>query len=110
MENCDLTCRKEGLLRLVPCPNKPYCFKVELDLPTQKRFLGSLDTSGGGTFTTTRKAEHIFRKTNSFGLNFELQCFLSIDQFGIEKAREFRRVQDVQQNLFNQNSQLKKVS
>lgn len=56
---------------LVPTKNHTI-FNVKLNLPFQSRFIGMLDVTGDGTFTTNRKPEHIFRKNNSLGLNYSL--------------------------------------
>jgi hypothetical protein len=45
---------------------------VKLSLDFQTRFIGTLDTSSEGKFLTDRKEKHLFRKTNSLGLNEEL--------------------------------------
>lgn len=143
MQNYNNTSKKESLLRLIPINNKPYIYQVELDLPMQKRFIGQLDFAGEGTFTTKRKEKHLFRKTNSLGLNyallnnsqinfkwividfegsklvttreyfkihgkhfqftnkaFELQVFLPIEEFGVNRAREFEKVRGIQSELF----------
>ncbi len=49
-----------------------HLFKVKLNLDFQTRYIGTLDISGQGTFFTERKEKHIFRRTNSVGLNGEL--------------------------------------
>ena len=58
-------------LELVPTKH-PYLFRVKVNLDFESRFIGSLDTSGEGKFITNRKVKHLFRKTNSLGLNEEL--------------------------------------
>lgn len=144
MQNYNNAQTKESLLTIVPIENKPYCYQVELDLPMQRRYIGKIDTGGDGdTFFTKRKQKHIFKKTNSLGLNyallnspyikykwividfegrklvtsrayfntygkqfqfsqkdFELQVFLPIDEFGIDKARAFEKAKVIQQDLF----------
>ena len=49
-----------------------HIFRVKLILELQTRYIGTLDTSGEGKFLTDRKEKHLFRKTNSLGLNEEL--------------------------------------
>jgi len=63
--------KDKKLLELTPTKH-PYLFKVRLNLDFQTRFIGTLDTSGQGTFFTERKEKHLFRKTNSLGLNEKL--------------------------------------
>ncbi len=65
---------------LVPIPTKhPHIFKVQLKLEFQTRYIGTLDTSGEGKFLTDRKAKHLFKKTNSLGLNETLLTSPEID-------------------------------
>lgn len=59
------------LLELLPTKHS-YLFRVKLNLDFQTRYIGTLDTSGEGKFITERKGKHLFRKTNSLGLNEEL--------------------------------------
>ena len=130
-------------ITLIPT-SQPNIFDIKLDLSFQSRFIGKLDTAGDGTFLTTRKPEHLFKKTNSIGINysllvddkipfkwividyehhklvtsrnyfltfgkcfkfgnqgFELQCFLPLVLFGIDKARYFESQRTIQQNLFS---------
>lgn len=130
------------LLELIPT-KYPSVFKVQLNLEMQTRYIGKVDTAGDGTFLTARKPKHLFKKTNSLGINyslltdetisfrwividyeghklvtsrlymlthgkcfkfgsqgFELQCFLPVDEFGLNKAREFEARQVIQENLF----------
>jgi hypothetical protein len=49
-----------------------HVFNVKLNLENQSRFIGKLDTAGEGTFYTTRTLKHLFRKTNSLGINYSL--------------------------------------
>ncbi|MBK7105809.1 MAG: hypothetical protein IPH62_11050 [Ignavibacteriae bacterium] len=49
----------------------PQQKKVKLNLDMQSRYIGFLDTSKS-TFITTRKKTHLFRRTNSIGLNANL--------------------------------------
>lgn len=49
-----------------------HIFRVKLNLEFQTRYIGTLDTSNGGKFITERKEKHLFRKTNSLGVNDEL--------------------------------------
>lgn len=52
--------------------DSPSLYKVKLNLTFETRFIGTLDSSGDGTFTTQRKAQHLFRKLNALGINQEL--------------------------------------
>lgn len=49
-----------------------HLFRVKLNLGFETRYIGTLDRSGEGKFLTDRKRKHLFRKTNSLGLNEEL--------------------------------------
>lgn len=49
-----------------------HVFNVKLNLEQQSRFIGEIDTSGEGTFLTVRTLKHLFRKTNSLGINYSL--------------------------------------
>jgi len=54
-------------------PNKhPHIYQVQLNLEHQTRYIGKIDTAGEGTFITSRSEKHLFRKTNSLGLNYAL--------------------------------------
>ena len=129
-------------IELIPTGN-PCIFNVQLKLDFQSRFIGKLDTSGDGTFSTVRKPQHLFKKLNAIGINysllvddkipfkwiiidyqchklvtsrnyfltfgkcfkfqnqgFELQCFLPLDLFGIDKVRYFEAQRTIQQDLF----------
>lgn len=130
--------------QIILVPTKQHnIFNVKLNLPFQSRFIGRLDVTGQGTFTTSRKPEHLFRKNNSLGINYslltdnniffkwiviqfenhslvtsrdyflkfgkcfkfqnsgsELQVFLPLSEFGIEKARYYEAKRLIQQNLF----------
>ena len=60
------------LLRLVQLQSKKK-FKVLLSLPSGERKIGFLDLSQPeGIFLTYRTRAHLFRKTNSLGLNYQL--------------------------------------
>lgn len=50
----------------------PYIKKVILNLNGKSREIGKLDSAGQGTFTTSRKPSHLFKKNNSLGLSFNL--------------------------------------
>lgn len=52
--------------------NQPDVYQVQLSLEFENRYIGKLDVSGEGTFTTSRKPQHIFRKNNSLGINYSL--------------------------------------
>ena len=49
-----------------------HVFNVKLHLEFQSRYIGKIDTSGEGTFLTVRTLKHLFRKTNSLGINYAL--------------------------------------
>jgi hypothetical protein len=128
------------LLELLPTKHS-HLFKVKLNLEFQTRFIGILDTSGEGKFLTTRKGKHLFRKTNSLGLNeellsspdihfkyitidfegtilnttrmyfkthsklftfsqFEKQYFLPLQEFGLNKTKEYEYSLGTQLSLF----------
>lgn len=134
--------KNNKLIGLIPTKYRSV-FNVQLNLESQTRYIGKIDTAGEGTFLTNRKAKHLFKKTHSLGVNhsllvdesipfkwivinyerrklvtsrlyvlthgkcfqfgnkgFELQCFLPLDSFGIQKAREFEAAQTL--NLFGQ--------
>jgi len=59
------------LLELIPTKHS-YLFRIKLNLDFQTRCIGTLDSSGQGTFFTERKEKHLLKKTNSFGLSGEL--------------------------------------
>ena len=52
--------------------NVQHLFKIKLILPFQTRFIGTLDKSGVGTLIIHRKKEHILKKINAVGINYEL--------------------------------------
>jgi hypothetical protein len=58
-------------IELLPTKDS-YVFKVKLMLQYESRFIGELNTSGEGTFTTKRKNSQLFRKLNALGINHEL--------------------------------------
>ena len=58
-------------VRLIPT-RFPKVYKVELNLDLHRRFIGTLDFAGEGTFSARRALKHLHRKTNSLGLNLEL--------------------------------------
>jgi len=52
---------------------KAGVFRVFLVLKGKSCVIGKLDTSGEGTFTSTKKTEkHLFRKGKALGVNLEL--------------------------------------
>jgi hypothetical protein len=65
-------------LELIPTKHS-HLFRVKLNLEFQSRFIGTLDTSSKGKFITERKERHLFRKTNSLGLNQALLTSPEID-------------------------------
>lgn len=124
-------------------PNQPYCKRVELLINGKSRTIGKLDLAGDGTFITTKKEKHLFKKLGALGLNyqlltdtlidfediiiyyndealktkrnyflekgvvmkfggFELQCFLPLAEFGMNKAEQLKRNNEyLQANLFD---------
>lgn len=52
--------------------NSSSLYKVKLNLTFETRFIGTLDNTGDGTFTTQRNPQHLFRKLNALGINYEL--------------------------------------
>ena len=52
--------------------NSSHLYKIKLILRFQTRFIGTLDKSGEGTLIIHRKKEHILKKINAVGINFEL--------------------------------------
>ncbi len=129
-------------IELIPAKYRSV-FGVQLNLEMETRYIGKLDTSGDGTFITNRRPKHLFKKTNSVGINhkllidesipfrwividydgqklvtsrlymlthgkcfkfgsqgYELQCFLPLPEFGLNRAREFDTRQVIQENLF----------
>jgi hypothetical protein len=49
-----------------------HIFTVQLNLGFQTRYIGKIDTAGEGTFIISRSEKHLFRKTNSLGINYSL--------------------------------------
>ena len=130
------------LIELIPTKHHSV-FTVQLNLESQTRWIGKYDVAGEGTYVAQRQQKHLFRKTNSLGINhsllvdesipfkwividfegrklvttrlyflsfgkcfrfgnkgFELQCFLPLESFGINKARGFEAAQTL--NLFQE--------
>lgn len=58
-------------LKLNPTNNSKQ-FQVQLNLNFQTRYIGKLDVSGEGIFTTSRKHKHLFRIFNAIGINYQL--------------------------------------
>ena len=126
------------LIELIPTKYHSV-YNVQLNLEEQTRYIGKVDIASEGTLLTNRKEKHIFRKTNSLGINhsllvdesipfnwividfegrklvttrlyflsfgkcfrfgnkgFELQCFLPLELFGLQKAREFEASQTLE--------------
>jgi len=65
-------------LELIPTKHS-HLFKVKLNLDFHCRYIGTLDASGDGKFLTDRKEKHLYRKTNSLGLNETLLTSPVID-------------------------------
>ena len=85
----------------------PHIFNIRLNLPYQARYIGKLDTAGEGTFSTKRKDKHLFRKTNSLGINLDLLTnenlkfkWISID-FNKKKLTTSRTYYLTHSNIFN---------
>lgn len=55
-----------------------HIFQVKLNLQNQTRYIGTLNSIGDGIFFTSRNSRHLFRKTNSLGLNYSLLSSESI--------------------------------
>lgn len=64
-------CENTKLIGLIPT-KYPSVFTVKLNLEAQTRYIGKIDIAGEGTFITERKQKHLFRKTNSLGINHSL--------------------------------------
>lgn len=138
----------EALLQ-IHTTNHPTLQNVSLKLEFETRILGAIETTGEGTFITSRRAKHLFRKTKSLGFNyslltdsrfkfkfitiqyqdesgakrilettrkyflfkgkcfqfckkgFELQTFLPLSEFGLNKALQFEKGIDNQKSLFD---------
>ncbi len=52
--------------------NSQYIYSVKLNLEQQTRYIAKLNTVGDGTILIKRTAKHLFRKTNSLGVNYQL--------------------------------------
>ena len=61
----------ESNVKLIPTKN-PNRFTVQLELLSEKRYIGYLDTSGDGYFITEKQKKHLYRKFNSFGVSYNL--------------------------------------
>ena len=137
-----MQCKNNKLIGLIPT-RYPSGFTVQLNLEAETRFIGNLEITDEGTFTSTRTKKHLFRKTNSLGMSYallsdksisfkwivlkycgknlvtsrdyflkfgryfqfsgkgyETQMFLSLELFGLQKAREFEASQTLE--LFGQ--------
>lgn len=58
-------------VKLIPT-NNPKRFIVQLDLPSERRYIGYINTAGDGAFITEKQKKHIYRKYNSFGVSYDL--------------------------------------
>lgn len=148
-KNSEIQNKNNKIIELVPT-KFPSVFQVRLNLEMQTRFIGKIDIAGDGKFLTTRKKKHLFRKTNSLGINyqllkdetipfkqiiidfegdklitsrlyflthskiytfnkagFETQAFMSLDLFGIQKAKDFESKLKIQGNLFSESEMIK---
>ena len=65
------------LIELIPTKYHSV-YNIQLNLEAQTRYIGKLDTAGEGTFTTTRKENHLFRKTQSLGINYDFLADKSV--------------------------------
>ena len=72
MKNTKNTLAKQDKLILRPNPQRPYVRIVILRLSGKERIIGTLDLAGEGTFSSSRKPSHLFKKTNSLGVPFAL--------------------------------------
>ena len=61
----------KGNIKLIPT-NNPKMFTVQLDLPSERRYIGHINTSGDGAFITEKQKKHIYRRHNSFGVSYDL--------------------------------------
>lgn len=58
-------------LKLIP-QKSSHLFTIKLILEYQTRTIGTLDISGEGTLILHRTKEHIFKKINALGFNYQL--------------------------------------
>ena len=72
MKNTKNTLAKQDKLILRPNPQRPYVKAVILCLLGRERIIGTLDLAGEGTFSSSRKPSHLFKKTNSLGVPYAL--------------------------------------
>lgn len=72
MKNTKNPLNEQNSLILRSNPRQPYVKTVIARLQGKERIIGNLDLAGDGTFTTTRKEKHLFRKTNSLGVPYAL--------------------------------------
>lgn len=149
MQNYNNTFKKESQLKAAKRKNQPYVHDIVLGSQTERKFIGTVDLAGEGTFTSKRaENKHLFKKLNAIGLNhrllttdkisfkwivinyqtsegrleklvtsrnfwkkygqtfqfsnkgYELQSFLSLNQFGIEKARQYEKELNSQTEMF----------
>lgn len=49
------------MIHLIPT-KQPDVYQVQLSLDFQNRYIGKLDVTGDGTFSTNRKPEHLSEK------------------------------------------------
>ncbi|MBI1931580.1 MAG: hypothetical protein HYS24_03510 [Ignavibacteriales bacterium] len=49
---------------------KPYVQSIIARLNGEERYVGNIDISGEGTFQSSRKENHVYRKTNSLGIAY----------------------------------------
>lgn len=59
------------LIELIPTRHNSV-FNIQLSLESQTRFIAKIDLAGDGTLIIMRKKSHLFRKTNSLGINHSL--------------------------------------
>jgi len=50
----------------------PSVFNIRLSLEHETRWIAKIDLSGGGTLMIKRTAKHLFRRTNSLGVNYQM--------------------------------------
>jgi len=63
--------KSESNIKLIPTKN-PKRFTVQLDLPSERRYIGYINRAGDGYYVTERKKEHLYRRYNSYGVSYDL--------------------------------------
>ena len=52
--------------------SRPHILNVHLNINGKPRLIGVIDESFEGTFMAARNEKHLFKKTDSLGMNYEL--------------------------------------